>query len=221
MDAHRFRDHVVGTYFTLRLSLGLSALGLPLALWLGGWILFGTTLQPSMSAYYYTHMGDVFLGVLIAVGASLTIYRGYSGQEDWILDAAGVLAVGVALIPAETGTPLGGSHALITSSLLHGVCAIGFFFAIGWVCIFRAQDTLELISDGIVVRRFKRSYRIIGVLMIAAPIAATVLNLMAGSRLVVFWSEALAAWVFAAYWLTKTYELWRSGGDRIMLIATR
>lgn len=220
MDAAKFREHIAGTYFTLRLSMGISALALPLVLWLGGWILFGASLQPTMSAYYYTNMEDVFVGVLIAIGASLTIYKGYSDQEDWILDAAGVLAVGAALFPTETGAPPGGSGALLTSSPLHGACAIGFFLAIGYVCVFRAKDTLGLISNETAVRRYQHSYRIIGVMMIAAPIAAALLNLLIDSGRVVFWAEAFAVWVFAAYWLTKTYELSRSGGDRKMLIAS-
>jgi len=219
VDADKVREHIIDTYFALRAGMAFSALALPLVLWLGAWILFGTALQPSMSDYYYTNMGDVFVGVLIAVGASLTMYKGYSNREDRILDVAGLLAVGVALIPSESGAPASGGGALITSSLLHGGCAIGFFVAISWVCIFHAKDTLELIDNETVVRRYLGWYRIIGALMIAAPIAAGVLNYVIGTGAVVFWAEAIAVWVFAAYWSTKTYELWRSGGDRKMLAA--
>lgn len=217
MDADRFREHILGTYFTLRASMGLSALAFPPVLWLGGWLLFDTPLQPSMSAYYHTHMGDVFVGVLIAIGASLTVYKGYGQTEDRLLDAAGVLAVGIALIPTETGAPADGGGALLTSSLLHGMCALGFFAAIAWVCIAHAKDTLELIPNPAVTRRYRHWYRILGLLMITAPVGAAVLIAVVDAGRVVFWAEAFAVWVFAAYWLTKTWELWRSGGDRRML----
>lgn len=218
MDAGRFRTHVRQTYFTLRLSMGLSALAFPVVLSLGGWLAAQLPYQPSLSDYYYTRMGDVFVGMLIAIGASLTVYAGYSRQENWILNLAGVLAVGVALIPpARDLDPCATCTPLITSSFLHGALALTFFAAIGWVCIFRARDTLELIGNAIVVRRYIHLYRTIGALMILAPLAALALSAIVDDGRMLFWAEAFAVWVFGAYWLTKTYELRRSRGDEKLL----
>jgi hypothetical protein len=220
MDAGRIRTHVRLTYFTLRLSMAASALAFPVVLSLGGWVVADLPYQPSLSDYYYTRMGDLFVGMLIAIGASLTVYAGYSRQEDWVLNLAGILAVGVALIPptrdfasCTTCMPL------ITSTFLHGACALTFFAAIGWVCVFRARDTLELIPNETVVRRYLRLYRLIGTLMIAAPLGALALSAIVDSGRMLFWAEAFAVWVFAAYWLTKTYELRRSRGDEKLLDA--
>lgn len=214
MNADRFRAHILGTYFSLRASMGITALGYPVVLALGGWLVLGLPYQPSLSDYYYTRMGDIFVGMLIAIGASLTVYKGYSNRENWILNLAGVLAVGVALIPPERSFEAAIVHApLLISSFLHGACALGFFAAIGWVCIFHAKDTLELIPVPVVVQRYLKLYRLIGTLMIAAPIGAGLLSAFIDSGRMVFWAEAFAVWVFAAYWLTKTYELKRSGGD--------
>ena len=218
MDAGRFRAHVSRTYFTLRLSMGLSALAFPLLLSVGGWVVADLPYQPSLSDYYYTRMGDIFVGMLIAIGASLTVYAGYSRQEDWVLNLAGVLAVAVALIPPLRDLPP--CHTclpVLPSSFLHGLAALSFFAAIGWVCIFRARDTLELIPNDLVVRRYRQLYGLIGALMIAAPLTALVLSAVLDQGRMVFWAEAFAVWVFAAYWLTKTYELWRSGGDQKLM----
>lgn len=218
MDADRFRTHIRNTYFTLRASMGITALAFPVVLGLGGWLVLDLSYQASLSDYYYTRLGDVFVGMLIAIGASLTVYKGYSSREDWILNLAGVLAVGVALIPPERAFDLASPHApLLMSSLLHGGCALGFFAAIGWVCIFHAQDTLELIPVPIVVRRYRYLYRLIGTLMVAAPVTAGILSALIDSPRMVFWAEAFAVWVFATYWLTKTYELRRSRGDEKLL----
>lgn len=227
MDAGRFREHILQTYFTLRASMGVTALAFPVVLALGGWAVFALPYQASLSDYYYTPLGDVFVGMLIAIGASLTVYRGYSPREDWILNLAGILAVGVALIPPErvfeTVEAAAGLDALtrggplFSSSFLHGACALSFFAAIGWVCIFHAKDTLELIPVPIVVRRYKQLYRLIGSLMIAAPVGAGVLSAVIDSGRMLFWAEAFAVWVFAAYWLTKTYELRRSRGDQKLM----
>ncbi len=218
MDANRFRSHISRTYFTLRLSMGVSALAFPVVLSLGGWIAADLAYQPSISDYYYTPMGDVFVGMLIAIGASLTVYAGYSRSEDRVLNLAGVLAVAVALIPPLRDLPP--CHTcmpLVTSSFWHGAAALAFFVAISWVCIFRARDTLELISNERAVRRYRALYRSLGGLMIAAPVGALVLSAVLDAGRMVFWAEAFAVWVFAAYWLTKTYELRRSGGDERLM----
>ncbi len=218
MDAGRFRKHVSSTYFTLRLSMALSALVFPVVLSLGGWVVADLAYQPSLSDYYYTRLGDVFVGMLVAIGASLTVYAGYSRQEDWVLNLAGVLAVAVALIPPLRDLPPCQSCLpLVTSSFWHGAAALAFFGAIGWVCIFRARDTLELIPNELVVRRYRQIYGLLGALMIAAPIGALVLSAVLDAGRMVFWAEAFAVWVFAAYWLTKTYELRRSRGDEKLM----
>lgn len=218
MDAGRFRAHVTHTYFTLRLSMGLSALAFPVLLSLGGWLVADLPYQASLSDYYYTPMGDIFVGMLIAIGASLTVYAGYSWQEDWVLNLGGGLAVAVALIPpARELVPCHYCLPLVTSSFWHGLAALSFFAAIGWVCIFRARDTLELIPNEQVVRRYQQLYGLIGTLMIVAPLTALVFSAVLDEGRIVFWSEAFAVWVFAAYWLTKTYELNRSRGDQKLL----
>ena len=130
MDAGRFRTHVSNTYFTLRLCMGMSALAFPVVLSLGGWIVFDLAYQPSLSDYYYTRLGDVFVGMLIAIGASLTVYAGYSRQEDWLLNLAGVLAVVVALVPPLRDLPIVCDPPLATSSFWHGAAALAFFAAI-------------------------------------------------------------------------------------------
>jgi hypothetical protein len=197
--------------------MGLSALVFPVVLALGGWVVADLPYQPSLSDYYYTRMGDVFVGMLIAIGASLTVYAGYSRQENWVLNLAGVLAVTVALVPPLRDLQPASHLSLATSSFWHGAAALAFFAAIGWVCIFRARDTLELIPNGLVVRRYRQLYGLLGVLMIAAPVGALLLSAALDAGRMVFWAEAFAVWVFAAYWLTKTYELRRSRGDEKLM----
>ena len=196
--------------------MAVSALAFPVVLALGGWIVADLAYQPSLSDYYYTRMGDVFVGMLIAIGASLTVYAGYSRQEDWVLNLAGVLAVAVALIPPLREAPQF-AEPLLASSFWHGAAALSFFAAIGWVCIFRARDTLELIPNELVVRRYRQLYRLLGTLMIAAPASALLLSAVLDAGRMVFWAEAFAVWVFATYWLTKTYELYRSRGDEKLM----
>lgn len=56
-------------------------------------------IQGSISAYYWTPVRPVFVGVLCAIGACLVVYKGNSAFEDHTLNLAGILAVVVAFVP--------------------------------------------------------------------------------------------------------------------------
>ncbi len=55
--------------------------------------------QTSISAYYYTPVRAIFVGVMIVVGLSLIVYKGRTWYEDGFLNAAGMLAPVVAIAP--------------------------------------------------------------------------------------------------------------------------
>jgi len=58
-------------------------------------------LQGSVSAYYYTPVRSIFVGVLMAIGLCLIVIRGRTILEDVLLNLAGMLAPVVALVPTD------------------------------------------------------------------------------------------------------------------------
>ena len=61
--------------------------------------------QTSVSAYHYTPVKAIFVGVLMAVGLCLIVIKGSTSWEDAALNAAGMLAPIVALVPtSDVGT---------------------------------------------------------------------------------------------------------------------
>ncbi len=61
--------------------------------------------QTSVSAYYYTPAKAIFVGVLMAVGLCLIVIKGSTTWEDAALNAAGMLAPIVAVVPtSDVGT---------------------------------------------------------------------------------------------------------------------
>jgi hypothetical protein len=86
-------------FLILRRTVGVLGVAMPFVLALGGWWLFKRELQPSISAYYHTEMGDVFVGIQFSYAVFLFAYRGY----EWIDNVAGYVAsafaAGVALFP--------------------------------------------------------------------------------------------------------------------------
>ena len=225
------------TYFFLRLGTGILALLFPLLLGIVGKLAENTPLQESLSAYYYTGMRDVFVGVLCAIGFFLLLYKGFTKHENWALNIAGVLAMGIAIIPMNCPGHLGTSLDCVafsqvcrpfTASILHNTgslhndCAALFFLTIGYVSVFLSGETLYLIKDD---RReyYKHAYRVLGWAMLLIPPAAWAwFNFVQpgnanGMNYSVLAVEFAGIWIFAAYWLAKTFEIYHNEADQKFL----
>ena len=232
----RLHSNIEDTYFFLRLSLGIIAALLPLILWLGGRIILNIPAQTSISAYYHTDMRDFLVGALFALGLALLIYKGFSFAEDWLLNIAGILIICVAFFPMNPASvlkcfPPCDAQCISYSGILdrtaeglikagiHGICALIFFIAIGCVCIFCSRRTLHLIPEQRIRRTYRIIYQILGAAMIIIPLlTASLLRLSPHSGIAcedrtIFWTETTGVWVFAVFWLLKTYEGHKYGAD--------
>jgi hypothetical protein len=208
MKTKDLSNQISATYKMLRLGVAVIAFAFPLLLWIGGHLFAGLPLAGSMSAYYYTVMRDTFVGILFAVGVILFVYQGYTRFEDWALNLAGGLALGIALFPMAL--PSKPSHNPFS---LHGVCAVSFFLCIAYVCIFRASDTLSLIPDRAAC--YRRWYKILGYAMVALPVIAWILiSGMPGQKSAIFFVELVGIYVFATYWVIKSHEVSQTDSDR-------
>jgi hypothetical protein len=218
MTPRDLRNHVLHAHTQLRVGMGVMALLFPVALWLGGVVLSHTPLQSSMSAYYHTPMRDLFVGCLFAIGGFLYLYKGFSRKENYALNVAGVLAVGVAIFP--TYTSVESDRPAYTAPVMHVACAVLFFFALSYVCLTRASDTLHLIGSPRRALLYHYTYKVIGVCMIVLPLGAVALTYWQRHRFdphrhpAVFALEFVAAWVFGAYWLLKSLEIHSTQADR-------
>lgn len=211
-SASELREHMLWTYYGLRVGLAVIGISLPLLLLVVGWLLHGASLEPSISHYYYTADGfgafitrDLFVGGLVAVGACLYLYKGFSDNENIALNAAGAFAVLVGWLPPTD--PVKGASVIST---LHGLSAVSLFLCIAYVSLFRSRDTLELLPEP---KRatFSRLYTLTGVAMVVSPLVAVVLSFVlepaSRFRTAIFFVETLAIWAFAAYWIIKTKEM--------------
>lgn len=199
------------SYQILRNGIGVLALAFPIVMLAGGGLGY---IQSSLSAYYHFSiaaptqhgagtMRDMFVGMLCAIGAFLFFYRGHSIREDWALNIAGMSVVLVALMPMDWPVVAGTSTS--ASGTVHWISAAVFFVMIGYVCIFRARDTLCLTRDAGRRRTFERVYLILGVLMFATPAAAAISLRHSGYATLVI--EISGIFVFSSFWLVKGYEI--------------
>ena len=73
MNTAKEKNQLVLSFLTVRRALGLLGLALPLLL-IGFGVLFSDGIERSVSAFYYTGMGDIFVGILCAIGVFLFSY---------------------------------------------------------------------------------------------------------------------------------------------------
>ena len=218
-NPQELQNHIMGTYFGLRVGLVAIGIALPLVVLFAGGVLHHVWLESSISQYYHTQglsyltTRDFFVGSLFAVGACLYLYKGFSTKENVALNLAGVFALLVALLP--TAAPLTDRTIIST---LHGTSAVLFFLCIAYVSLFRSRDTIHLLplaKQG----RYEWAYFLAGLAMIASPLAAVVLSFALDRTSLTFWAEACGVWTFAAYWIIKTREMRETKAEKRALDA--
>jgi hypothetical protein len=200
-------DSLVLSYLELRKSIGLIGMLLPLIVSIGKILIDSPGILGSISAYYYSLMGGVFVGSLCAIGVFLWAYRGYDMRDVIAGHVAGVAAVGVALFPTA---PEGGAASFEQSavSAAHATFAAIFFLTLAYFTLFLFRKTH---TDG-VMTQMKRVrnivYGICGVLiLVCISLIAASHFLPADSPILAlhptFWLESIAIIAFGISWFVK------------------
>ena len=219
----KFKSNDVFTYRRLRRAIGYLGVGLPVTLVIFSAIsFFQTNLQPSLSHYYYTNLREIFTGTLMAVGFFLIRYKGHGNKSFWkndqaLTNIAGVMAIGVALIPVNPEFDQEKVHTLIpyTYSWLgwvHYACAailFGIFSILALNVFTLGQEENEEIP--LSTLNENNIYRFSGIsiifLMLLVPVSEK-LEVFKYSTLVL---EAFALFLFGVAWLIKGRALGDKG----------
>jgi hypothetical protein len=196
--------------------VGVLGVALPFVVWTVGAFAhdLGPWPQSSISAYYdHDRARDFFVGILWTVAWFLFAYKGYSKHDDAMTDLAGVLALGVSLVPSSDRA-FGGFHL---------VCAAALFVVLALMSLFVFTKTEESRDDPFVKRvrsvlesrhprptdelkkRRNRVYKASGWLMLASLAGAGLSKVLDPDGVYpgVFIFEALGLIAFGVGWLTK------------------
>jgi hypothetical protein len=94
-------------------------------------------------------MRSWFVGPLFVLGIFLYVYKGFSDTENWLLNIAGISALGVALFPMgwNCGNNCQSVSILGNEITLHGTFAIISFLSMAAVALWCAKDTLYGIPE--------------------------------------------------------------------------
>ena len=210
------------SYYTMRRSIGILGITLPLIL-LAGSFQFGgcEEVQMSISAYYHTNMRNIFVGFNCAVALFLFAYRGH----DWMDNLAGYLGcifvLGLAFLPCTISTPV--QPCLIPPSAqnslvgkLHNLSALLYFIILIVYALFLFPKThMDMVTgEKMFMARQKKKrnviYYICGSIMTVSLILIIAYmwfldNLYPGLEHLnpVFWLESIVLLSFGVSWLTK------------------
>jgi hypothetical protein len=152
-------------------------------------------------------MRSWFVGILFLLGFCLYLYKGFRKGENYLLNVAGIAAVGVALFPIP-----GNCADLPTCpdyGTLHALFAVTTFACIGLVAWFYAQYTLDLIrlAEQEKTAAYRWWYRIISLAFVLLILAAIVPSPLTYSPYRIFYLEWSGVWILACYWWVKSNEL--------------
>lgn len=202
------------SYKTLRQILGILGLAMPLLVWAGSQLAGPTDLKGSISAYWFTNSRDIFVGILVTYAIFLIAYRGYEKLDMHITNAAGVLALFIALFPAlaegTSSSPwLFARLDSTVTSMIHYISAALFFVTLSVISFFlftrtdKKKKTRQKVQRNVIFRTcgivIFLSIALIGVYMALPDSTKTALVPWHP----VFWLETLALQAFGISWLLK------------------
>ncbi len=194
--------HLAVTAFTIRKVIGLLAFCLAPALVLGSFILDKTTyIQVSMSAYYYTKVGNLLVGVICGISLFLFSYHGYKWYDSLASKLAGLFGLGIAFLPTSES-----SDKSDIISILHYLTSAVFLVILALMSLFLFTKSKGPMTDK--KKQRNRVYRTCGIVILVAiafiPIAG-IDSIWERIKFLkpTFVCETIALVAFGISWLTK------------------
>ena len=204
------------SFLELRKTIGILGVLLPILLLLGNLSCISDI--GSMSACYYTRMGDVFVGSLYAIGFFFLCDKGYDKLDTWANRIAGLCALLVANFSCEQNT-----DGCVTRNLpnliwsgradIHYISASILFTTLGLISLFlftktnKKEDNPNYSWEAMTSRKKIRNiiYRVCGIIILSSLVVLVViskLNLFSKYS-PIFICETICLFSFGFSWLVK------------------
>jgi hypothetical protein len=200
---------LAGAYIFLQKLVGGIAVALPFVVAIGNFALGGDGFRGSISAYYYTPMGNVFVGALCALGVFFLSYQhkplpGYE-LDNHLSYGASAAAIGVALFPTaeHQAEPWTGEWLVSTTHLL---CACALFLLLAYFSLklFTKTDKGVPMSDA--KRKRNVVFKACGWTIVGSIVLVALSNIVnpPDSWKSLFWLETVGVVAFGISWLVKS-----------------
>lgn len=205
---------VIG-YLQIRKIIGILGLTLPLVLIVGNFIIGGCNyVQMSISQYYYTAIGDVFIGILFAISIFLFSYKGYDAHDNKMGNWACIFGLATAIFPTNMKEPVPPCNFALSPypfpdyfKYVHTGAAVVFFIILAYfsLCLFTKSN--GPMTDEKLKRN--RIYKICGWVIIGCLISLFIIYLSDSLSETlapikpIFVLETIILWAFGLSWLVK------------------
>ncbi len=201
-------------FLTLRKIVGLLGIVLPIVLVLGSIFLFHCDqVETSISNYYHTNMGNVFVGIICAFSVFLFAYKGPQKIDGIMGNIAGTFGAIAAICPTTIKDDICLPNGMVPAShpnligIIHLISAALFFLTLAYFSLFLFTKTSGIIT----AQKLRRNkvYKVCGYVMIGCILllipyfAFPSMKPQFNSYKYVFVLETLALWAFGFSWLTK------------------
>ena len=205
-------QRLIISYLTMRRTIGILGIALPIVVVAGGFIQNGFVIEGSISGYYYTNMRDFFVGLLCIVSLFLISYKGYEKIDNLIGNLSGIFALGMIIFPTGmfSGKVVKVGMFLINDNIseyIHLTFGTLFFLALSYnsIFLFTKRHSTILSKEK---RRRNFIYRVCGIVMILSIICITIYTMFLRHTFLskaypVLFLESIALFAFGISWLIK------------------
>jgi hypothetical protein len=208
---------LVISYLTLRKMVGILGMTLPFVLFFGYFLFeIDCTFPPSISHFYYTHLGNVFVGILCAVSLFLFSYNGHDKGDRIAAKLAGLFALLVAMFPTDFGGYADMQCSRMTdgenpvSNILHYVTATLLFSTFAFFSLVQFTKTDKRGPVAAPKRTRNNIYKVCGWVIILCIVGIAVVSFIPGELYQkikflkpTFTLETIALMAFGFSWLIK------------------
>lgn len=212
------KQRLIVSYLTMRRTIGVLGIALPLVVVLGGLIENPHMLQGSISGYYYTNMRDFFVGILCVVALFLISYQGYERIDNIVANLAGFSALGMIIFPTKMSYHKIEKVGMFLiddniSGFLHLFFATVFFFTLSYnaIFLFTKRHSVNISKEK---RRRNILYRACGIIMLIQILLIIVYMVFLRETylsktypILIF--ESFALFAFGISWLVKGNTFFR------------
>jgi hypothetical protein len=170
------------SYLNLRIGLGFVGFFLPIVLLVGSFLFDDCIqVQPSISHYYYTVMGNYFVGSLCAVALFLFFYKGYDKRDSVVANIAAVSALLVAFFPTspyeDSVCSFVTNSRNVSVNYIHYTAAALLFSSFAFFCLvlFTKTDATKVMSAH---KKMRNSiYKTCGIIIVVCVVLIGIYNL--------------------------------------------
>jgi hypothetical protein len=205
---------VIG-YLQTRKIIGLLGILLPIILLVGNYLFSGcSSVQMSISQYYYTNTSMVFTGILFAISIFLFSYKGYSSHDNIMGSLASFFGLAIAIFPTDMKSPTPPCNFILSPDPfpsyfrhIHTGSAVIFFIILAYFSIFLFTKGHQTITPE--KRMRNRIYKASGYTIVVCLLLLVLiffnkdLAIFLQPYKPVFVLEAIMLWAFGLAWLVK------------------